>query len=172
VIAALVLHARPRSDALWFRRQRTGAWIMRTLLSKGFIGLVLMWGLIGGPAQAAPVPAADAKLAQRVIQAQLNAFAADDAKRAFSYAAPTIRAQFGTADNFLAMVRQGYPMVYRPANVTFFKPELISGTLIQTVQFADLEGGEWVATYHLERQRNKAWRISACVVEPRSGSSA
>jgi hypothetical protein len=142
------------------------------LLSKGFIGLVLIWGLAFGPAQAVPVSAADAKAAQSVIQAQLNAFAADDAKRAFSYAAPSIRTQFGTADNFLLMVRQGYPMVYRPANVSFAKPEMISGKLVQTVQFSDLEGAEWVATYHLERQRNKAWRISACVVEPRSGSSA
>ena len=145
---------------------------MQTLLSKGFIGLVLIWGLAFGPAQAAPVSAADAKAAQTVIQSQLNAFAADDAKRAFSYAAPSIRTQFGTADNFLLMVRQGYPMVYRPANVSFAKPELISGKLVQTVQFSDLEGAEWVATYHLERQRNKAWRISACVVEPRTGSSA
>ncbi len=145
---------------------------MQTLLSKGFIGLVLIWGLALGPARAAPVSAADAKAAQTVIQSQLNAFAADDAKRAFSYAAPSIRTQFGTADHFLLMVRQGYPMVYRPANVSFAKPELISGKLVQTVQFSDLEGAEWVATYHLERQRNKAWRISACVVEPRSGSSA
>ena len=145
---------------------------MQTLLSKGFIGLVLMWGLAFGPARAAPVSAADAKAAQAVIQSQLNAFAADDAKRAFSYAAPSIRTQFGTADNFLLMVRKGYPMVYRPANVSFAKPEMISGKLVQTVQFSDLEGAEWVATYHLERQRNKVWRISACVVEPRSGSSA
>jgi hypothetical protein len=151
----------------------TGAWIMQTaLLSKGFIGLALMWGLLCGSAQAAPASAADTKAAQSVIQAQLNAFAADDAKRAFSYAAPAIRAQFGTAENFLVMVRQGYPMVYRPANVSFFKPEMVSGTLVQKVQFADLDGAEWVATYHLERQRNKAWRISACMVEPRSGSSA
>ena len=145
---------------------------MQTLLSKGFIGLVLMWGLACGSALAAPAAPADAKAAQAVIQAQLNAFAADDAKRAFSYAAPSIRTQFGTADNFLLMVRQGYPMVYRPANVSFAKPEMISGKLVQTVQFSDLDGAEWVATYHLERQRNKAWRISACVVEPRSGSSA
>jgi hypothetical protein len=145
---------------------------MQTLLSKGFIGLVLMWSLAFGPAQATPVKPAEAKAAQAVIQAQLNAFAADDAKRAFSYAAPSIRTQFGTADNFLVMVRQGYPMVYRPANVSFAKPEMISGKLVQTVQFSDLEGAEWVATYHLERQRNKAWRISACVVEPRSGTSA
>jgi hypothetical protein len=145
---------------------------MQSLFSKAFLGLMLIAALFGGAAQAAPATAADTRAAQAVIQAQLNAFAADDAKLAFSFAAPTIRAQFGTADNFLLMVRQGYPMVYRPANVSFFKPEMVSGTLIQKVQFADLDGAEWVATYHLQRQKNKAWRISACVVEPRSGSSA
>jgi Domain of unknown function (DUF4864) len=147
--------------------------IMQTLrLSKRFIALVLMWGLAFGSACAAPAKPADAQAAQAVIRAQLNAFAADDAKRAFSYAAPSIRTQFGSADNFLLMVRQGYPMVYRPANVSFAKPEMISGRLVQTVQFSDLDGAEWVATYQLERQPNKRWRISACVVEPRSGTSA
>ena len=116
--------------------------------------------------------AADAKAMQRVIQAQLNAFAADDAKLAFSYAAPAIRAQFGTAENFLVMVRQGYPMVYRPANVVFFKPTLVDGALVQAVQFSDLDGDEWVASYRMQRQRNKAWRINGCVVVPSAGRAA
>ena len=55
----------------------------------------------------------------RSIEAQLAAFAADDADKAFSYAAPGIRALFITAERFLSMVREGYPVVYRPASVTF-----------------------------------------------------
>ena len=58
----------------------------------------------------------------RVVSAQLEAFAKDDAKRAFSYAAPSIRAMFGTPERFLAMVRAGYPVVYRAAGVTFLHP--------------------------------------------------
>ena len=146
---------------------------MRQLISKWFTALALAAGVLAGGASAAPVAPADAKAVRQVIQAQLNAFAADDAKAAFAYAAPSIRAQFGTADNFITMVRTAYPMVYRPANVSFAKPELIAGAVVQTVQFADLEGGEWVATYRLQRQpKTKAWRINACTIAPSSGLSA
>src|SRR5664279_3931122 len=74
-------------------------------------------------ASAEPVAAADAKAIRVVIEAQLDAFAADDAKRAFSYAAPAIRAMFGTPERFLAMVRTSYPAVYRAAGAIFLAPE-------------------------------------------------
>ena len=44
-----------------------------------------------GPAWAQPVSAADARAARTIVGGQLEAFASDDAKRAFSYAAPSIR---------------------------------------------------------------------------------
>ena len=46
-----------------------------------------------------------------VVQAQLDAFAADDALLAFSYAAPNIKAMFGTPAKFLRMVKSSYPVV-------------------------------------------------------------
>ena len=46
----------------------------------------------------------------------------DDAKRAFSYAAPSIRAMFGTPERFLAMVRAGYPVVYRRRRLHLPRP--------------------------------------------------
>ena len=45
------------------------------------------------------VSAADARAVREVIEAQLEAFKRDDAARAFSYAAPGIRATFGTPEN-------------------------------------------------------------------------
>ena len=74
------------------------------------------------PAAAEPVSTSDTKAVRGVVEAQLAAFAADDAKRAFSYAAPAIRAMFGTPERFVAMVRAGYPVVYRPANINFLHP--------------------------------------------------
>ena len=142
---------------------------MRQGLSKLFsvlAALACCWSLVTGEARAAPTSAADAKAVRLVIQAQLNAFAADDAKRAFSYAAPSIRTVFETPERFLAMVRDSYPMVYRPGTVSFFKPELAKGGVIQVVKLSDLDGTEWVATYHLQRQRDKTWRISGCVIAP------
>jgi hypothetical protein len=66
-------------------------------------------------AGAAVLAEADARAVRQVVQAQLDAFAADDAERAFSYASASIRAQFGDAASFMAMVRSGYPMVVLPA---------------------------------------------------------
>ena len=116
------------------------------------------------PLRAAPdVSATDAKAVREVIEAQLAAFAADDADKAFSYAAPGIRAMFVTAERFLAMVRQGYPVVYRPAAVTFLKPEWFNDKLIQRVQMTDAAGAPWMVVYELERQADRGWRIAACV---------
>jgi hypothetical protein len=123
-------------------------------------------------ARAAPeVSKADAKAVRLVIEAQLAAFAADDAEKAFSFAAPGIRAMFISADRFLAMVREGYPVVHRPASVTFLKPEWIDSKLIQRVQMSDSDGGPWMVVYELERQRDRSWRISACVAARGAGRS-
>jgi type II secretory pathway pseudopilin PulG len=122
------------------------------------------------PAAAEPVSAADTK-AVRAVEAQLAAFAADDAKRAFSYAAPSIREMFGTPERFVAMVRAGYPVVYRPSNVNFLLPVWVDGQLVQGVHLTDADGALWLALYRLERQADKSWRISGCEVQPASGKS-
>ena len=70
-------------------------------------------------AAAQTVAPADARMIRAVIEAQLDAFKHDDAARAFSYAAPGIRETFGTAQNFMEMVRTQYPVVYRPSRVEF-----------------------------------------------------
>ena len=116
------------------------------------------------PVGAAPdVSTADAKAARAVIEAQLAAFAADDAEKAFSYAAPGIRALFVNAERFMSMVREGYPVVYRPASVAFLKPEWSDSKLLQRVQMTDAAGAPWMVVYELERQADKSWRIAACV---------
>ncbi|MFT3954024.1 MAG: DUF4864 domain-containing protein [Piscinibacter sp.] len=120
-------------------------------------------------AQAAPVSKAEAKRIRGVIQAQLDAFARDDARSAFAYAAPGIRKMFGTPERFLAMVREGYPVVYRPASVGFLAPEANGATVIQAVEMADRDGTLWVAVYQLERQRGGAWRITSCELMPSDG---
>ena len=121
------------------------------------------------PARAEPVSGADARAAKNIVSAQLDAFAGDDAKRAFSYAAPSIRAMFGTPERFLAMVRAGYPVVYRPAAVTFLLPLRVDGELYQGVHLTDGAGALWLATYRLERQADGAWRIAGCDVQPATG---
>ena len=79
------------------------------------------------PAGATGLAGADARKVRAVVQAQLDAFAHDDAARAFSYAAPNIRAMFGSAERFRARVRHAYPVVYRPASVAFLVPGAAPG---------------------------------------------
>jgi hypothetical protein len=123
------------------------------------------------PAAAEPVSASDTKAVRGVVEAQLAAFAADDAKRAFSYAAPAIREMFGTPERFVAMVRAGYPVVYRPATINFLHPAWVDRQLVQGVHLTDSDGTLWLAIYRLERQPDRSWRISGCDVQPASGKS-
>lgn len=121
--------------------------------------------LVGAASNAAPaesLSAADFRSVRAVVQAQLDAFAADDAERAFSLAAPSIREMFGSADRFIAMVRASYPVVYRPASVAFLVPESVAGEVIQGVHFTDGQGRLWLALYIVQRQHDNSWRIGGC----------
>jgi hypothetical protein len=122
-------------------------------------------------ASAEPVSAADARAIRGVVAAQLDAFANDDAARAFSYAAPAIQAMFQTPERFVAMVRAGYPVVYRAASATFFVPERVGDEIVQAVHLGDGDGGVWLATYRLERQADGTWRIKGCDVQRASGKT-
>jgi hypothetical protein len=119
------------------------------------------------PAVAAdPLSATDAPSIRAVVQAQLDAFAADDAALAFSYAAPALREVFGSPERFIAMVRAQYPVVYRPAAVSFWVPEGSGAEVVQRVHFTDVAGILWLATYRLQRQPDNNWRISGCELAP------
>ena len=146
------------------------AWLRRCAGCVGLLGLLAPLA-----AGAAPLAEPNARAVRQVIEAQLEAFAADDAERAFSYASPAIRAQFGDANTFMGMVRGGYPMVLRPAAVSFFQARTVDGadtTVSQPVQLRDRGGRLWLATYVLERQAGVGWRINGCVVVADSGKSA
>lgn len=66
---------------------------------------------------------------QGVIASQIEAFQADDFVRAFSYASPTIQKVFRTPQNFGAMVRSGYPMVWRPSEVRYLEAREDTGRI-------------------------------------------
>jgi hypothetical protein len=140
-----------------------------------FLMILACWAGLATPAHAADAPdvlQGDARGVRAVIQAQFDAFAADDAKRAFSYATPKLREMFGSADRFIEVVRAAYPVVYRHETVAFLKPELAAGALVQGVHLTDAQGVLWLALYRLERQRDRRWRISACQLVAAQGRVA
>jgi hypothetical protein len=131
--------------------------------------LLLLTGLLlanQAPAQnAAPETAVsreESAAIQQVIRAQLDAFAADDAAKAYSYASPGIRGMFRAPEIFIGMVRQGYPVVYRPASVVFLKAEKDGEEILQPVQMTDAEGQLWIALYTMQRQSGGNWLTNGC----------
>ena len=167
---ALLSGAGDSAGRVLARSGQTLAWSRRGL---GFVALAAL--LLPLAAGAAGLAESDARAARQVVEAQLDALAAGDGERAFSYASTSIQAQFGNANNFMAMVRSGYPMVVRPAAVSFFQAQVDTGpppTVTQSVQLRDREGRLWKATYLLERQAGAGWRIGGCVVATESEKSS
>lgn len=102
---------------------------------------------------------------QQTIQNQLQAFQADDFARAFSYASPTIKGLFGTPENFGAMVRNGYPMVYRPAEVEMQDLREVAGNLWQRVRILDQSGRAHLLDYMMV-ETPEGWQINAVQILP------
>ena len=100
---------------------------------------------------------------EATINRQIEAFQADDFATAFTFASPTIQGMFGTSDRFGAMVRQGYPMVWRPSDVQYLDLENRSGLLFQKVLMRDAAGNLHLLEYQMIRV-DGAWRINGVVL--------
>lgn len=111
-----------------------------------------------------PAAAQEAPI-QGTIQSQIEAFQADDFPRAFTFASPTIKGMFGTPENFGAMVKQGYPMVYRPAEVQMMELREVAGNLWQRVRITDQAGAGWYLDYMMV-ETAEGWQINAVQILP------
>jgi hypothetical protein len=106
----------------------------------------------------APSHAQDRGIEETITQ-QLEAFKIDDFGAAFDYASPTIKNIFRTPENFGAMVRQGYPMVWRPGVVTYLEQREIAGAIWQKVQIVDGAGRVHILDYQMI-QTAEGWQIN------------
>ena len=123
---------------------------------------VLALALVLAPSR--PAPAQEGPI-RNTIQSQIEAFRADDFARAFTYASPTIKRLFGTPENFGAMVRNGYPMVHRPAEVQMGELREIAGNLWQRVRIVDQAGRAWALDYMMI-ETPEGWQINAVQILP------
>ncbi|MDW4551134.1 DUF4864 domain-containing protein [Defluviimonas sp. D31] len=104
-----------------------------------------------------------------VIGAQIEAFAADDLAAAFGFASPMIRHMFQTPETFGNMVRQGYPMIWRPGAVRYLGLREEDGRMLQRMGFVDGEGRLHLFDYDMVQSRD-GWRING--VHPVSAPAA
>jgi len=106
---------------------------------------------------------ADEAALRAVISSQIEAFLAEDIDRAYSFASPFIQRKFGTPETFGTMVREGYPMVWRPSDVTFLDAEVIAGKLWQSVMLRGPAGKTWIVDYEMVELEG-GWKINGVQV--------
>ena len=133
--------------------------------------LFLSLALLCLPALAAPAQEARNPAIETTIQQQFDAFRADDVGTAFSFASPNIKGIFGTPENFGMMVRNGYPMVWRPAEVQFLDLREVAGNLWQRVMVTDQAGRTHLLDYQMV-QTDQGWQINAVQLLPQAGVGA
>lgn len=128
-------------------------WNIHRLIVAGFIGLLalLMMATVGAQAEQADtqptVPAETIETMQSVIRGQIDAFQANDAETAFSYAAPGIQQRFANPARFVAMVRQSYSTVFEHQSFSFIDEALTPDGPAQRVEFVSEDGQVWGGIY-------------------------
>lgn len=95
-----------------------------------------------------------------VIEDQVEAFRANDGARAFSHASEGIQTRFGNPDNFMQMVRTGYPQVYRPRAMEFQTLQESGSLVMQEVFYFGEAGGAVVARYFMQKNTDGVWKIT------------
>jgi hypothetical protein len=134
--------------------------------------LLILLAILGFSAPAAAFSDADRAAVQGIIDQQLQAFLRDDGVTAYSFAAPTIKQMYPTVEAFMAMVRQGYPQVYRPRSHSFGELKEQPGYLEQSVEIVDGEGNFWAALYTLRQEPDGTWKITGCYIVKKPGQVA
>ena len=93
------------------------------------------------------------------ISSQIDAFKDNDVKKAYTFAAPNIQAQFPNPDIFGLMVRNGYPIIWKPKNYRFTTFKDLGNRCIQRVLFQSYNGSLESYDYILEKNGN-LWKIA------------
>jgi len=132
------------------------------------IALAATFAFAQGPTH----PAADWDRIRGVVTAQREALVAGDGERAFAFATPALRRQYGSAEAFMRMVRSGYQALVDARYVELLEGAVIEGSTIQPLRLVMADGAVLVALYTMERQRDGGWRIAGCVIAPSTVKSA
>lgn len=100
-----------------------------------------------------------------VITSQLQAFNDRDVQEAWQYASPMIQGMFQTPENFGAMVRNGYPMVWDNSDVRFLEQEELGSRTRQEVLIKGPDGAFYILDYQMI-ETPAGWQINGVQVIP------
>lgn len=100
--------------------------------------------------------------AQKTISQQIDALRANDAKAAYSFASPDIRAKFQNEVVFLGMIQAQYQPLFAARNYAFGRSKLVGGgeTVFQEVILSARDGKDSTAIYDLRLQNDGSYKIN------------
>ena len=104
------------------------------------------------------------------ISSQIDAFKENDVKKAYTFAAPNIQAQFPNPDIFGLMVRNGYPIIWKPKSYKFTTFKDLGNNCIQRVLFQSYNGSLESYDYILEKSGN-VWKIAGVLTINSAGET-
>ena len=102
------------------------------------------------------------EIVKSVISSQIAAFMEKNIEKAYSFAAPNIKRQFSNAENFGLMVRNGYPVIWKPKSYQFVEFSTNGKRSIQRVLFRSASDSLLTYDYLLEKI-NSEWRIAGVI---------
>ena len=97
-----------------------------------------------------------------VIASQLKALQKKDGPEALSYTTPA-RQRFGSGEQFLSMVQQGFPQLCTPRETEFGDFIFFQGHWAQQVTVTGVDGTALSTLYVMQRVPDGTWRIDRCV---------
>ena len=102
---------------------------------------------------------------ENVITDQLQAFNDRDSAAAWEHASPMIQGIFGTPENFVRMVQNGYPMVWDNSDVRFLDRDELNNVTRQEVQIQGPDGLFYILDYQMIETPD-GWLINGVQVIP------
>ena len=107
---------------------------------------------------------------RNTISSQIEAFKKNNLKKAYRFAAPNIQAQFPNPEVFGLMVRNGYPVIWRPKSFKFTKFQDLGNKSIQRVLFQSYNDSLEIYDYILEKY-DDLWKISGVLTITLAGET-
>ena len=110
------------------------------------------------------------KEVRNTISSQIEAFKENNIEKAYTFAAPNIQAQFSNPEVFGFMVRNGYPVIWRPKSFKFTEFKDFGDRCIQRVLFQSYNGSLESYDYILEKNGD-FWRIAGVLAVKSAGET-
>ena len=112
----------------------------------------------------------ESEMVRNTISSQIEAFKENNIEKAYTFAAPNIQAQFSNPEVFGLMVRNGYPIIWRPKSFKFTNFQDLGNRSIQRVLFQSYDGRLETYDYILEKY-DDLWKIAGVLTINLAASS-